>query len=58
VRKFFLPAIPMSLTNDQFAFRPTGSATAVLLNLFHNVTRMPETDDHVCLKLMITSDVS
>ena len=47
MRKFFLPAIPKRLIKDQFAFRPTGSTTAALVNLFHNVTGMLETDDHV-----------
>jgi hypothetical protein len=47
VRKFFLPAIPGSLINDRFAFRPTGSTTAALVNLFHNVTGMLETEVHV-----------
>jgi Reverse transcriptase (RNA-dependent DNA polymerase) len=47
VRKFCLPVIPKSLSNDQFAFRPTGSTTAAPVNLLQNVTGMVETDDHV-----------
>jgi Reverse transcriptase (RNA-dependent DNA polymerase) len=47
LRKFYLPAIPKKLINDQFAFRQTGNTTAALVNMFHNVTGMPETDDHV-----------
>jgi hypothetical protein len=47
VKKFFLPAIRNSLINGQFASRPTGSTTAALVNFFHNVQSMLETDDHV-----------
>jgi Reverse transcriptase (RNA-dependent DNA polymerase) len=47
VSKFFLPAIPKRLINYQFALRPTGSTTAALVNLFHSVTGIVETDDHV-----------
>jgi Reverse transcriptase (RNA-dependent DNA polymerase) len=47
VRKFFLPAIPNRLINDQFEFRPTGSTTTALVNLFHNVTGVLETADHI-----------
>jgi Reverse transcriptase (RNA-dependent DNA polymerase) len=47
VSKFFLPAIPKRLINDRFAFRPTGSSTGTLVNLFHNVTGMTETTDHI-----------
>jgi hypothetical protein len=47
VRKFFLPGIPKRPIIDQYAFRPFGSTIASLVNLFHNVTDMLETDDHV-----------
>ena len=43
----FLLSLYKRLIKDQFAFRPTGSTTAALVNLFHIVTGMLETDDHV-----------
>jgi hypothetical protein len=34
VKNFFLPSIPSNLVVDQYAFRPTGSTTAALADLF------------------------
>jgi len=49
VQKWLLPAINHQTINDQFAFRPTGSTTCVLVFLYH-VTRLLETNSYVrCL---------
>ena len=50
VRKFILPALPMPILSDQFAFRPTGSTTAALVYVLHHITRMLEDNAYVrCL---------
>ena len=38
VQYWLRPALPNSLLQDQFGFRPTGSTTSALINLVHNVT--------------------
>jgi len=35
------------LFQDQFAFRPTGSATAALIYLLHTLTELLQTNDYV-----------
>ena len=44
VHQFLYPALlvpPCNLTfSDQYAFRPTGSTTAALIQLFHTVTEL------------------
>ena len=47
VRYLFYPSLPKSLLCDQFAFRPTGSTNAALVQLFHNVSGILETNDFV-----------
>jgi hypothetical protein len=47
VHNFLLPSIPTADLCDQFAFRPTGSTTAALVNTIHTVTKMLETNDYV-----------
>jgi len=44
------PALPKSLLEDQFGFRPTGSTTCALINFMHDVTLMLESNSYVrCL---------
>jgi len=42
VRHFLYPSAPPLTLNfsDQFAFRPSGSTTAALTNIFHTVTQL------------------
>ena len=51
VTKFLYPAFlspPPTLSfGDQFAFRPTGSTTAALIQLFHTITTMLTTNPYV-----------
>jgi hypothetical protein len=50
IRQWLRPAIPNSIIADQFAFKPTGSTTAALVYLMHNVTKLLETNSYVrCL---------
>jgi len=50
VQHWLRPALPNSLLQDQFGFRPTGSTTSALINLIHNVTLMLESNSYVrCL---------
>ena len=52
VRRWLYPAIPSSTIQDQFAFRPSGSTTCALVNLFHHVSHMLETNSYVrCLTI-------
>jgi hypothetical protein len=44
VKRYLLPVLPASTIADQFAFRPTGSTTAALVDLTHHVTKMFETN--------------
>ena len=54
VRRWLYPAIPSSTIQDQFAFRPPGSTTCALMNLFHDVTHMLETNSYVrCLAKLL-----
>ena len=40
----------VTLTCDQFAFKPTGSTTAAIIFIMHHITRLLETNDYVrCL---------
>jgi hypothetical protein len=40
-------SIPLSLNHysDQFAFRPTGNTTAALMQLFHDVSAMLQSNE-------------
>ena len=50
VKKYLLPSLPQSLLDDQFAYRPTGSTTAVLIVLNHQVVKLLETNSYLrCL---------
>ena len=40
VKRFLWPALDNSLMEDQFAFKPTGSTTAALIQLVHSVCSM------------------
>jgi len=39
----------VNLVADQFAFRPTGSTTAVLIDLLHNITVLLQRYEYVAL---------
>ena len=47
VRFLFYPSLPKTPLLDQFAFRPTGSTTAALVHLFHNITSSLENTNYV-----------
>jgi len=47
LRKFIIPFLPAELLLDQYAFKPSGSTTAALVNLYENVTSMLETNSYV-----------
>jgi Reverse transcriptase (RNA-dependent DNA polymerase) len=47
LKSFFLKAIPNNIFDDQFAFRPTGSTTAVLSYMFHEATNALEYGNHI-----------
>jgi Reverse transcriptase (RNA-dependent DNA polymerase) len=47
VRFFFYSSLPKVLLCDQFAFHPTGSTTAALVQLFHNVSAMLQSNEYV-----------
>jgi len=51
VRSFLYPAFfkpPPSLSfQDQYAFRPTGSTTAAIISILHNITSLLITDPYV-----------
>ena len=48
VRKYLTPALPTNLlVEDQYAYRPTGSTTAALVDVTHHITLMLETNTHV-----------
>lgn len=47
VRYLFYPSLPKTPLLDQFAFRPTGSTTAALVHLFHNITSSLENTNYV-----------
>ena len=50
IQHWLRPALPKSLLEDQFGFRPTGSTTCALINLMHHVTLMLECNSYVrCL---------
>ena len=50
VKQYLLPAIPSVDIDDQFAFRHTGSTTAALIYILHQVTLLLETNNYVrCL---------
>ena len=46
MRFLFYPSVPKSFLCDQFAFRPTASTNAALVQLFHNVINILETNEH------------
>ena len=55
VQKWLRPAIPSVLTSDQFAFKPTGSTTAALVNFTHHASKMLEENNCVrCLMIDFT----
>ena len=55
VRKYIMPALPLDLISDQFAYRPTGSTTAALVSLTHTVAQKLETCSYVrCLLIDYT----
>ena len=47
LRRCCLDPLPLLDFSDQFAFRPTGSATAALVTLFHAVGQLLNTNDNV-----------
>ena len=47
VKSWLYPAIPLQYLGDQYGFRPTGSTTAALIDIFHSVTRMLEHSSYV-----------
>ena len=47
VKQFLWPALDDPNMNDQFAFRPTGSTTAALVYLLHNVYTMFEEGNEI-----------
>jgi len=50
VNKFVLPALPVNLLADQFAYRPTRSTTAALVALGHHTAQYLESASFVrCL---------
>jgi len=50
-----MPALPPDLISDQLAYRPTRSATAVLVSLTHIVAQQLETCTYVrCLLIDYT----
>lgn len=46
-RKYLTPALPTKLLEDQYAYRPTGSTTAALVDISHHITLMLETNTYV-----------
>ena len=46
-RKYLTPALPTKLLEDQYAYRPTGSTTAALVDITHHITLMLETNTYV-----------
>ena len=40
VQRWLRPASPSILTSDQYAFKPTGSTTAALVNFTHHASKM------------------
>jgi len=47
VRKYLVPALPTKPLEDQYAYRPSGSTTAALVDLTHHVTLLLETNTYV-----------
>ena len=47
VKTWHRPSIPAELLTNQYGFRPTGSTTAALIQLFHSITRMLESCSYV-----------
>jgi len=49
---WLLPSIPLNHTEDQFAFRPSGSTTSALVSLIHHVASMLESNSFMqCLTI-------
>ena len=46
-RKYLTPALPTKLLEDQYAYRPTGSTIAALVDITHHITLMLETNTYV-----------
>jgi len=42
IRKYIIPALPLDLISDKFAYRPTGSTTAALASLTHTAPQKLE----------------
>jgi len=42
VHKYLLPALPSRQILDQFAYKPTGSTTAALIDITHHISRLLE----------------
>ena len=53
VKQFLWPALDDPNMNDQFAFRPTGSTTAALVYLLHNVYTMFEEGNEYVRCIMV-----
>ena len=50
-----MPAVPLDLISDQFAYRPTGSTTAALVSLTHTVAQKLQSHTYVrCLLIDYT----
>jgi len=47
VKRWLQPSIPPEFLVNQYAYRPTGSTTVVLVHLFHSLTRMIEDTTYV-----------
>jgi len=47
VRKYLTPTLPTKLLKDQYAYRPTGSTTAALVDITHHITLLLETNTYV-----------
>jgi len=55
VQKWLKPAIPSALTLDQYALKPTGLTTAVLVHFTHHASKMLEENNYVrCLMIDFT----
>jgi len=48
VQRWLRPAIPSILTSDQYAFKPTGSTTAALVNFTHHASNNNNNNNLTC----------
>jgi len=46
-RKYLTPALPKKLLEDQYAYRPTGSTTAAVVDITHHINLVLETNTYV-----------